>query len=288
MTTFSPKEILCGIDLSSSAPQVLRWARLLAEAYGANVDVLHSFWSEPPRYFTSGQIEALAAEAAQEKIRRNDEFKSLVRQVFNSEISYQAHLAEGHPVEEIARQLARAKPDLLVLGSHGRSGLARLMLGSVAETVVRQARCPTLIVRGAEAAKPALERILCPVGFTELSRRSLAYATDLAAKFGADLEVLHAAAHAPEDREKLREQLCRWVPESARAHCHLTETVRHGDPAEQIILAAREKKVDLIVLGAEHKPFLEFTAFGTTTERVLRHSPSSLLVLPWKSEAQKG
>jgi nucleotide-binding universal stress UspA family protein len=104
-------------------------------------------------------------------------------------------------------------------------------------------------------------------------------ASGVAAALEAELNVLQAVEDGVPDGSA-RRRLCRWVPETVRAHCQVSEVVLKGDAAEQIILFARQEHVDLIVLGAEHRSVLEFSTLGRTTERVLRHGPSSVLVVP--------
>jgi nucleotide-binding universal stress UspA family protein len=167
------------------------------------------------------------------------------------------------------------------MGSHGRSGAARLLLGSVAENVIREAGCPALIVRGPEivGGQWSLKRVLCPVNSTEMAQECAEVAAGIAGGVGADLSFLRVVEHEPAD-DAARQQLCRWAPESVRSRCQISEEVIQGDAAEQIILFARRENVDLIVLGAERRPFLEFSTLGRTTERVLRHGPSSVLLVP--------
>jgi nucleotide-binding universal stress UspA family protein len=139
---------------------------------------------------------------------------------------------------------------------------------------------PALVARGADAAPDSVRRILCPVSLTDTGRRCLETSAALAAAFHATLDVLHAAEQPGESSTEVHDRLCEWVPSEARRACEVTEIVRHGNAAEQIILHAREHPVDLIVLAAEHRPLLEMTTLGTTTERVMRHSPCSVLTLP--------
>jgi nucleotide-binding universal stress UspA family protein len=81
------------------------------------------------------------------------------------------------------------------------------------------------------------------------------------------------------------QELCQWVLEEVREHCDLVEVVHHGNAAEQILLTARDRGADLIILEAGHRPFLDFTILGTTAERVIRHADSAVLMVPWKNEA---
>jgi len=281
MSQFAPKQILCPVDLSPASNAVLSWVRLIAEVSGTRVEVIHADWSEPPRYFTEGQIGALDAEAASRRQTLEREVQDLAQRVLGSRVSFTVSVLEGHAIEVILQRLTQNPPDLVVMGSHGRSGVARILLGSVAENVVRDARCPTLIVKGREipSGLDHLQRVLCPVNLTDASRECLETASGVATAIGAELSVLQAVEDDSPHGDVARQQLCHWVPEDVRAHCHMSEVVLKGDAAEQIILFARREKTDLIVLGAEHKSFLEFSILGHTTERVLRHGPSSVLLL---------
>jgi nucleotide-binding universal stress UspA family protein len=281
MSEFAPKKICCPVDLSPASTAVLSWARLVAEAFGTQVEVLHADWSEPPRYFTEGQISTLDSEAQRQRRMLERDLQDLGHKVLGPHISFTVSVFEGRAVDVILGRLRKDPPDLAVMGNHGRSGVARMLLGSVAENVVHEAHCPTLIVRGPEipAGQRQLQRVLCPVDLTKTARECADLASEVASAFSAELIVLQAVEAAVHDGSA-RRQLCRWVPENVRNQCRVSEVVLKGDAAEQIILFARREQVDLIVLGAEHRSFLEFSTLGRTTERVLRHGPSSVLLVP--------
>lgn len=281
MPKFAPKQILCPVDLSPASTAVLSWAGLMAEAFESRVEIVHADWSEPPRYFTEGQLSALDSDEQRQRKLLERDLQDLGRNMLGPEISFTVSVLEGHAVDVILGRLCKSPPDLVVMGSHGRSGVARLLLGSVAENVVHEPHCPVLVVRGPEisAGHEHLKRVLCPVNLTETAKECLEVASGVAAVFNAELSVLQAVENGGHDGTA-RQQLCRWVPETVRAHCQVSEVVRKGDAAEQIILFARQERVDLIVLGAEHRSFLEFSTLGRTTEHVLRHGPSSVLLVP--------
>lgn len=282
MSKFAPKQILCSVDLSPASNAVLSWARLIAEAFGSRVDVLHADWSEPPRYFTEGQLSALDAEAVLRRQTLERDLQDLAQKVLGSGISFTVSVVEGHAVDVLLQRLRNGPPDLVVMGSHGRSGVARFLLGSVAENVIRETRCPTLIVRGPEipAGQRQLHRVLCPVNLTNTASECAELASGVAAALGAELSVLQAVEDNALHDGGTHRRLCQWVSEDVRTRCRVSEVVLKGDAAEQIILFARREKIDLIVLGAEHRSFLEFSTLGRTTERVLRHGPSSILLVP--------
>lgn len=282
MTPFRPKHILCPVDLSPVSDGILKWAGLFAGTFEAALEVLHADWWEPPRYFTEAQIQRLSRQELEgEKVLRG-ELEVLAKAALGNVVPHNITVVEGHPAEQILQRAKELMTGLIVMGSHGRTGISRLRLGSIAEDVVRASHCPVLIVKSAKETgpAPAIQNILCPVNFTSLSRQSLEISSELANAFGARLWVVHATDHEEIKLDEVHQRICDWVPQEVRGRCEVSEVVRQGNPAEQVILMAREHSADLIIMGAQHRPFLEFTALGTTTERVVRHSMTSVMVIP--------
>ena len=281
MSEFAPKKILCAVDMSPASGEVLRWAGLIARAFGSQVEVLHADWSEAPRYFTEGQVPDLAAETETHRRRVRGDLQKLAEEALGGDVPHSVSVEEGHAVEVILQRIRRNPPDLMVMGSHGHSAVARFLLGSVAENVVREAHRPTLIVKtpgeGQQTSQP--HAVLCPVKPAESAQGRVELSAALASVLGAELHLVQAMEEGSA-KNPAAPQLCDSVPQKMAGRCHVTEMVLHGAAAEQIILYAREHAVDLIVLGAEHRSFLEFTTLGRTTERVLRHGPSSVLIVP--------
>jgi nucleotide-binding universal stress UspA family protein len=281
MSEFAPKKILCAVDMSPASGEVLRWAGLIARAFESQVEVLHADWLEAPRYFTEGQVEDLAAESEERRRRIRGDLQKLADEVLGRDVSHSVSVEEGHAVEVILQRIRRNPPDLVIMGSHGHSAVARFLLGSVAENVVREARCPTLVVKApANGAKPSQPHaVLCPIKPGESGQRRVELSAAISSALGAELHLVQAVEEGAAGNATAP-QLCDSVPRELAGHCQVTEIVLHGAAAEQIILYAREHAIDLIVLGAEHRSFLEFTTLGRTTERVLRHGPSSVLIVP--------
>ncbi len=278
---FTPKRILCPLDLSAASRTVLSWARLFAETYRAKLELLHAEWAEYPPYFFPSQEEELEASAEKHRAALGQSLAKLAREALGPNLSPEIAVVEGPAVEVILNHAASAKPDLIVMGSHGRSGFSRMRLGSVAENVVRATSTPTLVAKAdADGAPKKLFRILCPVNLTERAHRGLEMSAEIAGAFGAQLVVLHAIEEGVFDLGAKQQELCQWVPAEVRTRCDLVEVVHQGNAAEQILLAARDRGADLIVLEAGHRPFLDFTIPGTTVERVIRHADSAVLVVP--------
>jgi nucleotide-binding universal stress UspA family protein len=285
MSPFAPRQILCPLDLTPASEGVLSWARLIAEAFGSHIEIIHADWSEAPYYFTQGQIGELVAEAAHRRKTLSRQLHQLAEKVLGSRVPFKTSLLDGAPVDMILDHIRKSPPDLIVMGSQGRSGFDRLLLGSVAENIARHAVCPTLIVKGPglPSDQHPIRNILCPVTLTDTAQHSISIAADVAAALAADLSLLHIVEHNALPVEDAHQQLCQLVPDEVRTRCRATEIVRTGDPAEQIILDARSEHPDLIVLGAPHRSFLEFSTLGRTTERVLRHGPSPVLLVPFRT-----
>lgn len=278
MTEQQFRRIVAAVDLSASTGPILEWAARLAQVEQAQLFVFHAFWLDFPPYFSEGQIAELRRQAADQRSVVLGRLRDLVRRHVPEPVEVQIDVEDGHALEALVRYLERENPDLLVMGSHGRTGLSRLMLGSVAENVLRTSRRPVLIVRGT-APPERIEKVLVPVNFTPSSLAEIETACHLSRRLGAQLLVVHAVERGGAPGE-WQDRLCSLIPEAVRRDCRLLEVVREGDAAEQIVKLAREEGVHLVVMAAEHKPFLEFTTLGTTTERVVRHCSCPVLVWP--------
>jgi nucleotide-binding universal stress UspA family protein len=207
--------------------------------------------------------------------------------------------------EEILAQADRLPADLIVMGTHGRSGFQRLLLGSVTEKVLRTARPPVLTVGAAPDVVPArdffFKRILCAVDFSDCSLAALRYAASLAESTGADLTALYVIEWIPvgydpplgpptdlvgyrmaaeaEGRERLHKAVAAAAPKPAQA------IVTSGKPYHEILRIAAERENDLIVLGIHGRNPLDRMLFGSTAEPVVRRSTCPVLTVRRDADA---
>ena len=198
--------------------------------------------------------------------------------------------------------MAAAHADLLVIGSHGRSGFERLLLGSVTEKLLRKASCPTMVVPRL-APDPApdepveFRRILCPLDLSDASLRALDYATSLARESAAELLLLHVIEVPPEVHQFLLsavagvesvraaveadclQRLRELVPREARHGWTVETSVREGTAYREILRVASENKTDLIVMGVQGRGAIDLMMFGSNTVRVSRAATCPVLIV---------
>lgn len=273
-----PRHILCAVDFSDISAHALAYADAIARAAGADLTALYAEAVPMPPYFTERQIDELRRQYRESL----DEAERSLRRFLEARLGpasgrIRTRVVEAAPVEGILGTASALGADWIALGTHGRTGINRWLLGSVAERVLRASRLPVLTARGpAQPVPVAIRRILVPVNDSELARRSLELAALLAKALGAELTAMHVreagAAHRIAD-------LCAWIPPEQRALCQLRELEREGEAAEEILKVAAETSCDLLVVGARHRVFFDSTVLGTTTVRVVRHAPCPVLTL---------
>jgi nucleotide-binding universal stress UspA family protein len=288
MTHPVPKRILCPVDLAPNSFEILEWAKHVAKAFNAHITIVHAGFYDVPAFVKESMIPAYTDEMMLELNRTlQEQVERLADSVLGEEVLWDAVVMNGHPTEVILGWAEEHRTDLVIMGSHGRSGISRFLMGSVSENVIQHVTCPTLIVRNRPSVPTRLERILCPLSTTYLTRECLDLASYLASSVGGELYLLSAVDEITELVDSYR-TIANRLPEGMKDRSHVFEIVKKGNAAEQIIRWTRDHKVDLVVFGANHRPFLEFTTLGTTAVRLIRHSPCSVLLVPWrKSEPAK-
>ena len=166
---FAPKTILSLIDLSQASANVLKWTMLFAEKFGSEVQILHAMWPPVPRAVTEAERQQLLGEFEERRVELQRAIRAHADEVFGNQIRCVIAVGVGHPVKVVLDGINQVRPELIVLGSHGHDGMARSLMGSVAENVVRESAFPTLVVKGSDLApgQQTLSRLLCPVDLTQ-------------------------------------------------------------------------------------------------------------------------
>ena len=286
------RSILYPTDFSDTAQQALNHALFLAEQFEAELHMLHAvvLHEHDPR----------APE------RRFPEPPDILQNLFEIADSEMAQIIEASKAKTFTVKEAKVKGfsagqvileyadhyeiDLIVMGTHGRRGPARMFLGSVTEEVIRQANCPVLTLRRQSEPSPgeAMEKILVPVDFSDHSRVALSYAREVAALYGSSLQLVHAIEdpvypyfYAPaggfsmanqleELRTKTDEALDKILEESQGPAVSYEKFVVTGRPATEITRCAEEHGADMIVIATHGLTGLERFLVGSTAEQIVR------------------
>lgn len=298
MTKIEIRQILCPTDFSAPSARAFDHALALAAWYRASVTVLHVL-PEPvaaapalPYAFTPALVHGSVREAVQADLA------SLVGPANRAGLHAVAELRDGNPAAETARVAQELHADLVVMGTHGRTGIQRWVLGSVAETVLRRAACPVLTVppRAEEDPDPMFfKRIVCATDFSPASEAAVRYATALAVEADASLFLVHVLDHAgPGPRSgsargengdhadflcAAKAQLRRAVPAEAREWCRVQEIVATGKAAPAILRLAAEHHAGVIVMGVHGRSILDLMAFGSVTHQVVTEATCPVLTV---------
>jgi nucleotide-binding universal stress UspA family protein len=248
----SLKNILFPTDFSPASSAALPFALALARVYGATVLLTHVIPPEPHRQVMLDRLPVQDGRVCQDAVHRLTEF-SADRQI--GDIPCKSLIDQGDLTNVIPQIIREQDVDLVVLGTRGRRGMSRLVLGSSAEKIYRSAPCPVLTVGpNVHAAEWKLTRILCPVDAVQDPKPLLHYAVSLAEENRAEFIVLQAVPLVPWQHRasvevQMRERLELMIPEHSKDWCTPQFLVRWEHPAEAILLAAAEREPDLIVMG---------------------------------------
>jgi nucleotide-binding universal stress UspA family protein len=154
------KTILVPTDFNELATAALRHAALIAQSTGAEIIVLYADRFVPPTEFTATQAQALADAIAESRRLAGEELQAYAAGIVPEGVKFTTIIREDFPVPAIVRLAEETNADLIVMGTHGRGGISRVLLGSVAEAVLRDTKRPVLTVRKTTPALP-IRKIAC-------------------------------------------------------------------------------------------------------------------------------
>jgi nucleotide-binding universal stress UspA family protein len=279
--------ILCPIDFSEFSVSAYQHALSVAEHYRAKLVAQHivELWRHPAADFVAS---AGLYEEYSQALRESgkEQLQEFVNKHTHDEIQPELLVQVGVAADSILSFAQSQETDVIVMGTHGRRGFDRLMLGSVTDRVMRTAPCPVLA-----ASKPPhgsvgagrerghvhhLSRILFCADFSENSERALKYAISATAEYDAELTLLHVLEGAPsvakteEAMAVAAERLDKLIPPEGRQTLNIKTAVRIGKTYAQIIQLAEDARIDLVTMGVRGRGALDVAVFGSTTYRVMQ------------------
>ena len=290
------KLILCPIDFSEFSVRAYQHALSLAEHYRAKLVAQHvvELWRYPYADYAAslGDYERFSQALREGGKEQLEEF---VKNHTHDEIQPELVVHQGIAPDSILSFAQAEKTDVIVMGTHGRRGFDRLMLGSVTDRVMRRAPCPVLAVGKASHDSVAseeerhrrhhLSRILFCTDFSDNSERALNYAFSARAEYDAELTMLHVLEEVspPAKKEQAiataKDKLEKLIPSEGRKTPKIKTAVRIGKPYEQIIQLALEAQIDMVAMAVRGRGALDLAVFGSTTYRVLQLGPCPVLAV---------
>ena len=283
-TAISFKNILFLTDFSDASRTALVYALAFARHHNAKLFPAHVYDPVPVAYPEAGGVYNFSPETKQADFEK---LKDLVQRNCSS---FQPLVAEGAMECAVQQWINEHGIDLVVIGTHGRRGVQRFLLGSTAEAIFRTATCPVLTVGPHVAIKPSdearIDKILFATDLTRESEYAVSYALSFAHERRAHVTFLHAIPENVRnhlDHARIvsfcRDELRKLVPDDAQLWCEPDFRVEEGDPAEQIINFAERELPDLIVLGLPRdKDFSTHFQTGVTY-KVIASAPCPVLTV---------
>lgn len=280
MKPLEPRLILVPTDLSEPAAHALRYASSLAERLGARLLVIYADPFIPPTDFTvrTAGVFALSRDAMMATAR--EELRQHAERNVRAGVPFEFRVLVGEPLGAIVAQVPESGADLIVMGTHGRTGMRRLMFGSVTEAVMRIVPVPVIAVNPLATDQAEMEKVLCPVNFTPACREALRQAAALASRGGAPLVLLHTvddvqAEVGIEERNRLHD----WLPAELADRCEM-KVISSADEADRIVETAAKVRAQLIAFGVPSGRSATEPLLGTIAERVVQRSGCPVLTEP--------
>ena len=283
-------KILCPVDFFPASDAAVNYAAGLAENYEATIHLLHVITPIAASAYeyaidTTEFIRSMEESSMQE-------MNGLVAKLKLAGIKAEPELRVGDVYDEIKKTIEIEKPDLLVMGTHGRRGVERWFMGSTTEKMLRHSPVPLVTISAAGEKSfngPRFRRILVTTDFSEGTADALAYAFSVAQENESRVTLLHVLHDVSADlsgkyRDSLvngvKKQLEDLVPPEARNWCDVVASVETGTPYRIILRELEDERIDLLVMNIHGKGMLDRALLGSTAERVVRAAPCPVMMIP--------
>jgi nucleotide-binding universal stress UspA family protein len=294
------KHILAPTDMSDASRPALAYAAACASWYGANLSLLHVVPTfdaiQMPPGTLGDPVQVIYPPSREEVIAT---MQRHVEAVGLASAAPYLMVEDGDPVDTILDQAISMPADLIVMGTHGRSGFNRLLFGSITEQVLHRSPCPVLTVppHGTSAhADARFERILCAMDFSPAAMQALGFALDLGRQSRGVVIVLHAIEWLADEEPRVhahfnvaeyrtyllddaRARLDEVLAAADRARVDVQPVVSAGRAYREILREAEAREADLIVMGAQGRGGIGQALTGSATNQVLRAASCPVLTV---------
>ncbi|MFQ5786950.1 MAG: universal stress protein [Thermodesulfobacteriota bacterium] len=296
MSQFPNKCILAATDFSEYSKVALDICLGVARCMKTKLYVLHTIEKFPHdyRYLLSN------AAHADMKQKLEDEAAKKIKAMIPGELLENEDIVPivrfGKPFLEIIKVAKEEKVDFLAIGTHGRAGMDRVILGSVAERIVRKARCPVMVIRGRKYV--GFKRIIVPIDLSDCSRIALEYAVATARAHKSKLTILHVyeeafiepyvnAANSEEEADEIIKEIERvneikydeFLKTVDLSGVEYEKLLKKGIPETDIVEIAKEQQANLIVMGTHGRSGIKHVLIGSTAEEVVRAVHCDIIIV---------
>jgi nucleotide-binding universal stress UspA family protein len=276
-----PRLILVPTDFSEPAAHALRFASRLAERFGAKVRLLYADYFVPPVDFSaSAAVEyALSSDEAADEAK-----KQLIRvaeEYLPKSVDFDTRVVIDSPIPAIVDEARSCGADLLVMGTHGRTGFRRLIVGSVTESVMRIVNVPVIAISPITDDRrmtATLPRIVCAVDYSDESREALRYAASIADPTSRVIVVSNLDTDNAQDAADEIVRMQRWTPPELVERCQY-KLLPADHAAEQVVEFAKLVFADVIAVGSAHDRRTSEVVRGTLAERIAERADCPVLVV---------
>lgn len=295
----SIKKVLFPTDLSECSNKAYIHAQSFAKKYDAELIILHVLVIfEEDQSRSSKRLAQLEDFYKESESNADQAMKTIVPDEIKKKLKVSRLLTRGlNAAESILDTAKEQDVDIIIMGTHGMSGLKRFFLGGDTEKVLRFAPCPIMTIRESSDGFKKVEkynRILLPVDFSLYSEHALRYAFSIAREHEASLDVIHIVEQhvhpafytsgkisvfdiVPDLASRSNQALEDFVTEHSKYSLPVNYHVLEGAPHDEIIKFAKEHNTDLIVMGTKGLSGFEHLLVGSTTEKVVRKAECPVL-----------
>ena len=291
------KNILCATDFSDFSNHTVTYGVALAKEFEAKLIICHVIDLSSVAIYGEFQLDPVGQ---QDRIME-DANAQLEELTGNQPVAWEPLITVGKPADEIARAVNDRQIDLVITATRGRSGLKRIILGSVTERLMRTLTCPLLVMSSPEHENAntgkqefKLNKILVGCDFSPDSDQAFNHGLSLAQEFQSELHLAHVI-EPPSQPDLIRDEtsvtieiqedyrviltnkLKDMVPEEAGNWCTPQTSLLEGQPYEELVNYAETNDIDMIVLGVRGHGLVKTLFLGSTTDRVVRRSPCPVL-----------
>jgi nucleotide-binding universal stress UspA family protein len=300
-TGISIHNVLCPTDFSEFAHRALAESIRVARWFGAKVTVLHVIPSPMPTAVDMGYLPVAVELTEAARLAKAEEVRRFLDTIDHGGVPVDVICRDGDVGSEIRKLAGELHAELIVMGSHGRSGFKRIALGSVTESLLVRPPAPVLVVRGdVPRGRGLFRNVLCAADLSERSDDTIAFAVALAGEGVEHLTVLSVVEDLEAAQARLAPlptppagppfrvdveramvaELQKRIPDEARVGSRIEELVTFGPADLEILRIAAEERDDLIVLGTHGHGAVDRVLFGSIARRVVREAGCPVVVVP--------